>query len=332
MKWYYGPVQGQLLKDQQLKNWKFSNEIMLNAIAALEDLAFFYGFEGPKRFEYYSGCADKNNENSLKNAVILQLNLFRCSHSDYTSIYSTYDFPENLSKEEIIKIINEWKKKIPTDRKDTERLFNEILKYLEGDSKNCEISDLIDKAKKDYGPTTKEDLRKVGKSAAIVNSIMSDDIKEVNDNYQKTGDYKVKAKLNKRQEDNEAMQKLFKHENDNKKREEDFKKTEQNILSFFQSLDMLNINSSTLNKEKEKSITESVENFKNLINGVNLKEENINSNINKFKDFKNKISKNSKGENHSIILLKELCDEIIECYNSCKAENDDDAMEEDDNL
>ena len=148
MKRYYGPVQGQLLKDQQLKNWKFSNEIMLNAIAALEDLAFFYGFEGPKRFEYYSGCADKNNENSLKNAVILQLNLFRCSHSDYTSIYSTYDFPENLSKEEIIKIINEWKKKIPTDRKDTERLFNEILKYLEGDSKNCEISDLIDKAKK----------------------------------------------------------------------------------------------------------------------------------------------------------------------------------------
>ena len=108
--------QKQLSKQSQLVDQNFSNGIMLNALSALENLAIFNGYKGKTIFGYYSGYAPKNNEKELVNAVILQLEIFRASHSNYNLVYSNYDFPKNLKKEEIIKYVKDWKKAVPKDQ------------------------------------------------------------------------------------------------------------------------------------------------------------------------------------------------------------------------
>ena len=102
-------VQKKLSKQAQLRDQNFSNQIMLNCLAALENLAQFYKYPGQRIFDYYSGYAPRNNEKELVDAIIMQLEVFRASYSNYSSIYNNYDFPKNLTKEQIIKIVLDWK-------------------------------------------------------------------------------------------------------------------------------------------------------------------------------------------------------------------------------
>jgi hypothetical protein len=132
--------QKQLSKQTQLIDQNFSNGIMLNALAALENLAIYYGYKGKMIFDYYSGYARRNSEKELVNAVILQLEIFRSSHYNYTSVYSSYDFPKNLTNEQVIKIVKEWKKIIP---KKIQIYYDEMLNYLYGNSNVSGISDKI---------------------------------------------------------------------------------------------------------------------------------------------------------------------------------------------
>ena len=57
--------QKQLSKQTQLIDQNFSNGIMLNALAALENLAIYYGYKGKMIFDYYSGYARRNSEKEL---------------------------------------------------------------------------------------------------------------------------------------------------------------------------------------------------------------------------------------------------------------------------
>ena len=102
-------VKTQMSKQAQLNAQNFSNQIMLNCLAALENLAYFYGYQGSRIFDYYSGYAPRNNEKELVDAIIMQLEVFRASYSNYSSIYNNYDFPKNLTKDQIIKIVLDWK-------------------------------------------------------------------------------------------------------------------------------------------------------------------------------------------------------------------------------
>ena len=103
-------AQKQIPIQNKIRDQVISNEIMLNSLAALENLAVLCGYNGQKIFPYYSGNAQGNNINELVDVVMVQLELFRASHSDYSSNYTNYDFPKNLTKEQIIQIISEWKK------------------------------------------------------------------------------------------------------------------------------------------------------------------------------------------------------------------------------
>ena len=170
--------QKQLSKQSQLIDQSFSNGIMLNAIAALENLAFFYGYKGKRIFDYYSGYANRKNENELVNAIIIQLEIFRASHSNYNSIYQNYDFPKNLRKEQIIKIINDWKKIVPPENK---VFYKEIINYLMGNSDTSGISEAINKKRNEWGPTTKEDLERIGRSAPFINTQMFNQMENVKD-------------------------------------------------------------------------------------------------------------------------------------------------------
>lgn len=299
-------MQKQLSKQSQLIDQNFSNEIMLNALAALENLAFLYGFKGKRLFDYYSGYAKRNNEKGLIDAVILQLEIFRNSHSNYSSIYSNYDFPKNVTKEQLIKIIKEWIKYIPHQ---IQVYYIEIINYLEGYSNNSGISEIIERKKQEWRPTTKEDLERIGRSAPFTNSHMFNQMDKIKENYNKTGNYEIIANLNKNREDNIDMHNLNQYDQKFFEKEKQFHMIEKKIESIFENI----IYTNSLNNIDVNSLQKNVELFQNLINGLNFDENLIKSKISLYKSFKDNIQRIIKDKN-AINFFGEICEIIISCY------------------
>ena len=298
--------QKQLSKQSQLIDQSFSNGIMLNAIAALENLAFYYGYNGKRIFDYYSGYAKRTSENELVNAAIIQLEIFRNSHLNYSSIYEEYNFPKNLSKEQIIKTIKDWKKVVPQANKE---FYQEILNYLNGNSDFSGISETINQKKKEWGPTTKKDLERIGRNAPFINTQMFNQMEIVKENYDKNGNYEIMANLNKNREDDIDMQRLNQYEQQFSQQEMNFRIVEKKLNSFFELLIM--------KKKKKNSDVEEVKqlvvSFRNLINGIGFEEVEIKQKISLFKNYKENI-KTIFIDKNALNFFSSICDEIISIY------------------
>ncbi len=307
----YMQKQKQLSKQTQLIDQSFSNGIMLNAIAALENLAHFYGYKGPRIFDYYSGYAKKSSEEQLINAVILQLEIFRNSHLNYTSIYSDYDFPKNLRKDQIIKIIMQWRSFIPYEN--IQIFFNEIINYLGGFSSNSGINEIIQKKKEEWGPTTEKDLERIARNAPYINSIMFNQMDEAKDSYNKTGEYEIKAKLNQPQEANKEMENINNQEQLFNEKLNKFALCEAKIESFFGAI-CSKINNHTVTSQDIQMIENEKKLFKTLIKGIYFDEQEINQIAKKYEKFKKDIFKLKTDDKKAINYLSAICDEIVSCY------------------
>jgi hypothetical protein len=298
--------QKQLSKQSQLIDQSFSNGIMLNAIAALENLAFYYGYNGKRIFDYYSGYAKRTSENELVNAAIIQLEIFRNSHLNYSSIYEEYNFPKNLSKEQIIKAIKDWKKVVPQANKE---FYQEILNYLNGNSDFSGISETINQKKKEWGPTTKKDLERIGRNAPFINTQMFNQMEIVKENYDKNGNYEIMANLNKNREDDIDMQRLNQYEQQFSQQEMNFRIVEKKLNSFFEHLIMTR----TLKNSDVEEVKQLVVSFRNLINGIGFEEVEIKQKISLFKNYKENI-KTIFIDKNALNFFSSICDEIISIY------------------
>ena len=305
--------QKQLSKQTQLIDQNFSNGIMLNALAALENLAIYYGYKGKMIFDYYSGYARRNSEKELVNAVILQLEIFRSSHFNYTSVYSSYDFPKNLTNEQVIKIVKEWKKIIP---KKIQIYYDEMLNYLYGNSNVSGISDKIEKKRKEMGPTTEEDLARIARAAPFVNTNMYKQMEKVKQSYEKNGDYDIKAHLNENQEENVDMKDLYNNDQKVAEQERYFNQIEENIESFFKKIQ----SKSQINDSDFKMLFENVDKFQIYYVAMNFGEEKIKYKISLYNSFKESTYKNLVGIVTQTVInqLLEICERIIACYNKKK--------------
>ena len=298
--------QKQLSKQSQLIDQSFSNGIMLNAIAALENLAFYYGYNGKRIFDYYSGYAKRTSENELVNAAIIQLEIFRNSHLNYSSIYEEYNFPKNLSKEQIIKTIKDWKKVVHQANKE---FYQEILNYLNGNSDFSGISETINQKKKEWGPTTKKDLERIGRNAPFINTQMFNQMEIVKENYDKNGNYEIMANLNKNREDDIDMQRLNQYEQQFSQQEMNFRIVEKKLNSFFEHLIMTR----TLKNSDVEEVKQLVVSFRNLINGIGFEEVEIKQKISLFKNYKENI-KTIFIDKNALNFFSSICDEIISIY------------------
>ena len=292
--------QKQLSKQSQLIDQSFSNGIMLNAIAALENLAFYYGYNGKRIFDYYSGYAKRTSENELVNAAIIQLEIFRNSHLNYSSIYEEYNFPKNLSKEQIIKTIKDWKKVVPQANKE---FYQEILNYLNGNSDFSGISETINQKKKEWGPTTKKDLERIGRNAPFINTQMFNQMEIVKENYDKNGNYEIMANLNKNREDDIDMQRLNQYEQQFSQQEMNFRIVEKKLNSFFEHLIMTR----TLKNSDVVEVKQLVVSFRNF------EEVEIKQKISLFKNYKENI-KTIFIDKNALNFFSSICDEIISIY------------------
>ena len=298
-----------LSKQSQLVDQNFSNGIMLNALSALENLAIFSGYKGKTIFGYYSGYAHRNNEKELVNAVILQLEIFRASHSNYSLVYSDYDFPKNLTREEIIKYVKDWKKAVP---KDLQVFYKEILNYLQGNSNYSGISDILDKKRKEFGPTTEEDLSRIARSAPYINTNMHKQYEQVKNSYDKTGSYDIRAHLNENPEDNIDMRDLNNYDQKLEEQNKHFKILEKKIESFFTNV----VYTSSIKENDFNELKENVEIFQNCVIEMNLGENEIMKKIKLYRSYKENIQKVLTGivNSNVIALLVDICDRMIIYY------------------
>ena len=298
-----------LSKQSQLVDQNFSNGIMLNALSALENLAIYSGYKGKTIFGYYSGYAHRNSEKELVNAVILQLEIFRASHSNYSLVYSDYDFPKNLTREEIIKYVKDWKKAVP---KDLQVFYKEILNYLQGNSNYSGISDILDKKRKEFGPTTEEDLSRIARSAPYINTNMHKQYEQVKNSYDKTGSYDIRAHLNENPEDNIDMRDLNNYDQKLEEQNKHFKILEKKIESFFTNV----VYTSSIKENDFNELKENVEIFQNCVIEMNLGEAEIMKKIKLYRTYKENIQKVLIGivNSNIIAFLVDICDRMIIYY------------------
>ena len=302
-------VQTKISKQAQLNAQNFSNEIMLNCLAALENLAYFCGYQGPRIFDYYSGYAPRNNENSLIDAIIMQLEIFRASYTNYSSIYNDYDFPQNLTKDQIIKIVLDWKKFIPYA--EIKVFYDEIINYLNGSSDTSGISGIIEKKKKEWGPTTEKQLSRIAKATPFINSRMHNEKERVKQSYQ-NGNYEIKAKLYQNQSDDVEMADLNKNDQNVGELVLKFNEMEKKIESIFKGLQL-----KIIDDDKE-WLKNNIKSFESYMKVINLGENEVSLKIFLYQQFKENIQKVLKDPREKDFFMG-ICDRIIACYNKSNA-------------
>lgn len=301
--------QKQLSKQAQLNDQNFSNQIMLNCLAALENLAYFYGYQGSRIFDYYSGYAPRNNEKELVDAIIMQLEVFRASYSNYSSIYNNYDFPKNLTKDQIIKIVLDWKNYIP--HYNIKVFYDEIINYLNGSSDTSGISGIIEKKKKEWGPTTEKQLSRIAKATPFINSRMHNEMERVKQSYQ-NGNYEIKANLYQNQNDDVEMADLNKNDQNVEELVLKFNEMEKKIESIFKGLQL-----EIIDDDKE-WLKNNIKSFESYMKVINLGENEVFLKIFLYQQFKENIQKVLKDPREKNFFMG-ICDRIIACYNKSNA-------------
>ena len=302
-------AQTQISKQAQLNAQNFSNQIMLNCLAALENLAYFYGYKGSRIFDYYSGYAPRNNEKELVDAIIMQLEVFRASYSNYSSIYNNYDFPKNLTKDQIIKIVLDWKNYIP--HYNIKVFYDEIVNYLNGISDTSGILGIIEKKKKEWGPTTEKQLSRIAKASPFINSRMHNEMERVKQSYQ-NGNYEIKANLYQNQNDDVEMADLNKNDQNLEELFKKYNEMENKIESIFKDLQFEIIDD---DKEWLKNNIESFESYTKIINPG---ENDATLKIYLYQQFKENIQKVIKHPQERKFFI-DICDRIIACYSRSNA-------------
>lgn len=298
-------------KQSQLIDQNFSNNIMLNAIAALENLAFFYGYDGKRIFDYYSGDANIKNENALINAVIIQLQVFRASHSNFMLNYSEYNFPKNLSKNQIIKILKEWKFYI--ENKNVEIYYDEIINYLNGNSSHSGIEKEVNEKKKEWGKVTKKDLQQVSNSAPFINTDMFNQMDKVKQSYKKTGDYQINAVLNQSKRNNKLLNDLKEIDQKLKNKTNKCKNNEMQMEKCFQILLQFVSNGEQIFHAYQGKMIECIQLFESSLQGLELEDEYSKGKIIYYNNIIGQIiSLNIKDPNYELIL--NFCKMIVQIY------------------
>ena len=236
----------------------------------------------------------------------MQLEVFRASYTNYSSIYNDYDFPKNLTKEQIIKIVLDWKNYIPNA--EIKVFYDEIIFYLNGRSDTSGISGIIEKKKKEWGPTTEKQLSRIAKATPFINSRMHNETERVKQSYQ-NGNYEIKAKLYQNQNDDVEMTDL--NENDQKTKEliKKFNETEKKIESIFKKIN----ESVGVGDSDRETIEQYIKSFEANIKVINPGEDYINKKIRLFEDYEKDLQKYKKDEELKKYLLK-VIKEIENCY------------------
>ena len=112
----------------QVQDLKLVNDNHGRALAALECYANRFTNNPTKYFDFYNlnNLANNKTNEQLRGQCIVQVQLFRMTYLDYTQKYGSYK-TDNLSNENMINILNDWKKKVNQEDK---TIYDEMIEIL----------------------------------------------------------------------------------------------------------------------------------------------------------------------------------------------------------
>ena len=125
-----GQQQGQINKQQQISDQALSYSTTGTVLSALESYANRFGCNS-HIFNAYDNfnCGTTKRPEQLKDQIIAQLDVLNASHSIYRKQYGGYQFPQNMTQDQMIDKINQWKLYVsPQDQK----YYDTAIKILKG--------------------------------------------------------------------------------------------------------------------------------------------------------------------------------------------------------
>lgn len=162
----YRKTQSQLQFQSTLKleEQAYSNEILCRMLSTAE--CYFYRVINKSLereiFGYYNGFNSGNTKSleHLKKQLLNEIEIFKCSYEDYIYHYDKYDFPINLTMENILNVINQWKYYLIRYQKDKEiKYYDSICELIKGNSGICfrkEIKELNKGKVNKYGQVSSQ--------------------------------------------------------------------------------------------------------------------------------------------------------------------------------
>ena len=130
----------QIKKQQQIVDQSYSYETTGNVLSALEQYANKKGCKS-NIFNAYDNfnCGSKKTDQQLKAQIISQLEVLKASHQMYRQQYGEYHFPKNLSKDQMITQINQWKKHVPPE---DHRYYDAAITIINGGTPESFVHEL----------------------------------------------------------------------------------------------------------------------------------------------------------------------------------------------
>ena len=214
-----------------------------------------------------------------------------------------------MTEDQIIKIVLDWEKFIPSA--EIKVFYDEIIFYLNGRSDTSGISGIIEKKKKEWGPTTEKQLSRIAKASPFINSRMHNEMERVKQSYQ-NGNYEIKAKLYQNQSDDVEMADLNKNDQNVEELVLKFNEMEKKIESIFKGLQFRIID------DDKEWLKNNIKSFESYMKMINLVESEVSLKIFLYQQFKENIQKVLKDPREKNFFMG-ICDRIIACYNKSNA-------------
>lgn len=160
-----------------------------------------------RKYKYYDSfnASERMTLNNYRNTFILQIIIFNSSYNNYVKNYGVYEYSKNLPKENIIKEIQQMKKKLINHQED-DKLYDSIINIINNQPVNINIfQNEINKMKNDGHKGKCNPNILMSNIPPIKNNIEDLDGK-IEKEYLNNPDYRPTMKLNEKSPDMEYIE------------------------------------------------------------------------------------------------------------------------------
>lgn len=160
-----------------------------------------------RKYKYYDSfnASEKMSLNNYRNTFILQIILFNSSYNNYVKNYGEYDYSDNLPKANIIKEIQQMKKKL-INHKEDDKLYDSIIDIITNKPININIfQNEINKMKND-GHRGKCNPHTLMSNIPPIKNNMDDLDDKIEKEYLNNPNYRPTMKLDKKSPDMEYIE------------------------------------------------------------------------------------------------------------------------------
>ena len=193
-----------------------SNTIMCRILSELENLAIFFGYDGPKIFGYYA--TNPKNFQDIINQILFQMTIFESSYNNFrrNNPSKQYEFPNNLTFQDIVILVNKWKSFVKKNKNHDsyESYYNEFLNILSNNNLSKSFNKQFQDIDKNSPKMTNSELKRVMNAGSTASCYTNEKYNDIEKEIMENGDYKVNVILGGNRQDNKFYRNMDKYDKD----------------------------------------------------------------------------------------------------------------------